>query len=237
MILVSNITKNVQTVRERIAHAARLAGRHPDEIVLIAVSKNRSVDEIRSAVAAGITHLGENRVQEAMAKWCEVGSIAAWHMIGTLQTNKAALAMQFTDLIHSLDRPSLAAELARQAVRQGRAVEALVQVNVSGEETKHGLPPTELEPFLEQVAALGGIQVKGLMTIAPEGAPAAVQQSTFSGLRELARRVDRRGLPGISMRWLSMGMSDDFETAIAEGANMVRIGSAIFGNRSYAGGA
>lgn len=237
MILVSNISSNVAEVRGRIAAAARKAGRDPGEIALIAVTKNRSVDEIRAAVAAGVTDLGENRVQEAVHKWRALGPIATWHMIGTLQSNKAAQATEFADLIHSLDRPSLARELSRLAAQRQCPIRALIQVNVAGEATKHGVSPAALEPLLETVVTLGGIRVEGLMTIAPLAADQATVQPVFARLRQWAERIGAQKLSNVEMRWLSMGMSGDYEAAIAEGANMVRIGTAIFGERPAPAGA
>lgn len=231
MILVSNIAMNVQAVRERIAAAARVAGRRPEEITLIAVTKTRSVAEIQAALAAGVTDLGENRVQELQAKVPAVGPGPRWHLIGSLQTNKARPALTLAHLIHSLDRPGLAEEVNRLARQAGRPAECLVQVNVAGEASKHGIAPAGLFAFLEVVAALGWIQVRGLMTIAPVAADPETVRPVFARLRELAERAAGLGLPRVEMRYLSMGMSGDFVAAIAEGANLVRIGTAIFGER------
>lgn len=230
---MSNIATNLQEIRQRIAEAARKAGRNPDEVTLIAVSKNHTVDQIREALAAGITDLGENRVQEAVPKYQAIGKAATWHMIGTLQTNKARQAVAFADLIHSLDRTSLAQELHRLGQRRGRPVPVLVQVNVAGEESKHGLPPAELPAFLEQISAMDGLCVQGLMTIAPAADDPESVRPVFARLRRLSEQAARLGLPRVEMRWLSMGMSGDYEAAVAEGANLVRIGSAIFGPRNY----
>lgn len=231
MILVSNIAMNVRTVQEQIAAAARAAGRRPEEITLIAVSKTRTVAEIQAALAAGITDLGENRVQELREKAPALGPGPRWHLIGSLQTNKARHALELAHLIHSLDRPALAQELDRLARRTGKAAECLVQVNVAGEATKHGIDPEGLFPFLEQVSGLAGIRVRGLMTIAPLADDPESVRPVFARLRALAERAAALGLPRTEMRWLSMGMSGDFAAAIAEGANMVRIGTAIFGER------
>lgn len=228
---MSNIASNVAAVRAAIAEAAREAGRRPEEIRLVAVTKGRTVEEIREALAAGITDLGENRVQEAMQKYPAIGKAATWHMIGTLQTNKVKHALQFADLIHSLDRLALAQELEKQASRLGRRVPVLVQVNVSGEATKHGIRPDELFRFLEAIAPLEHLEVQGLMTIAPIATDPEEVRPVFAALRELAEKVRAQGFPRVEMRWLSMGMSGDFVAAIREGANMVRIGTAIFGPR------
>ncbi|WP_264841441.1 YggS family pyridoxal phosphate-dependent enzyme [Caldinitratiruptor microaerophilus] len=227
---MSNITSNVLLIRERIARAAEAAGRSPEEICLVAVTKNRTPEEIREALAAGITDIGENRVQEALAKVEAVGRGCRWHMIGTLQTNKVRAALGFADLIHSLDRPELALAIDREARRAGRTVPVLIQVNVSGEATKHGVAPEGLRALVEQASALETLEVQGLMTIAPLAGPDVVRP-VFARLRRLAEEVASWQLPRVEMRWLSMGMSGDFELAIAEGANLVRIGTAIFGPR------
>lgn len=228
---VSNIASNVAAIRAAIAEAAQAAGRRPEGIRLVAVTKNRTVEEIQAALAAGITDIGENRVQEALGKYEAIGKAATWHLIGTLQTNKVKQALGFADLIHSLDRLSLARELAKQAERLGIRVPVLVQVNVAGEDTKHGIAPAELFGFLEQVVALGSLDVQGLMTIAPLADDPETVRPVFAALRELSEQVRSRELPGVEMRWLSMGMSGDYLAAIREGANIVRIGTAIFGPR------
>lgn len=229
-ILVSNIAGNVLLIRERIARAAEAAGRRPEEIRLVAVTKNRSVEEIRAALAAGIADIGENRVQEAASKFQELGRACRWHLVGSLQTNKARAALGFADLIHSLDRPALVQALDREARRAGRTVAVLVQVNVSGEPTKHGVAPEGLRELVELASQTGTLEVEGLMTIAPLAEPEQVRP-VFARLRRLAEEVAAWNLPRVRMRWLSMGMSGDFEAAIAEGANLVRIGTAIFGPR------
>lgn len=236
MILVSNIATNIQEIRQKVDAAARRAGRAPEEVTIIAVTKNRTVSEIQAALAAGIRHLGENRVQEALPKFAELGKAATWHMIGTLQTNKARQALEFADLIHSVDRPSLVQTLHRLSQQMGRPVPVLVQVNVAGEESKHGLAPDDLPAFLEMVSGLGSLQVQGLMTIAPAADDPETVRPVFARLRELARRLAEQRWPHVEMRWLSMGMSGDYEAAIAEGANLVRIGTAIFGPRQYGAG-
>ncbi|HLN62932.1 MAG TPA: YggS family pyridoxal phosphate-dependent enzyme [Symbiobacteriaceae bacterium] len=229
---MSNILANVEQIRMRVAQAARRAGRTPDSVTIIAVSKTRTVDEIREVLAAGLTHLGENRVQELKEKWPAIGGSATWHLIGSLQTNKAKLAVEMAGLIHSLDRDSLAEELARQAERRGEPCKALVEVNVSGEESKHGITPTELPAFLRRISERGHLQVQGLMTMAPLSENPEAARPHFRRLRELAHEVEQLRLPNIDMQHLSMGMSGDFEVAVEEGATLVRIGTAIFGARA-----
>lgn len=228
---MSNIKENLATVQAKIGSALRVAGRPPGDVTLVAVSKGHSVDEIRAALAAGVRHLGENRVQEAHQKWEQLReSGASWHLIGSLQTNKARDALEFADLIHSLDRPELAAALDARAQRLGRTVACLVEVNVSSEASKHGMRPDELLPFLRAAGRWGTLRVQGLMTMAPLAAEGMAARPYFRRLRELAEAA--REIPGVEMKWLSMGMSGDFEAAILEGANLVRIGTAIFGPRN-----
>lgn len=230
-ILVSNIKANVEQVRQQVAAAACRAGRDPGAVTIIAVSKTRTVEEIREALAAGMTHLGENRVQELKEKWPAIRGDAAWHLIGSLQTNKVKPALEMADLIHSLDRDSLAEELARQAQNRGVPCRCLVQVNVSGEESKHGISPGELPQFLRRISERGAVEVQGLMTMAPLDSEPEAARPHFRRLRELFEQMRELNLPGISMEHLSMGMSGDFEVAVEEGATLVRVGTAIFGAR------
>jgi pyridoxal phosphate enzyme (YggS family) len=230
-ILVSNPLSNVEKVRQQVATAARRAGRDPGDVTIIAVSKTRTIAEIKQVLAAGLNHLGENRVQELQEKWPTLGGRATWHLIGSLQTNKVKPAVEMAGLIHSLDRDSLAQALAREAERLGAPVNVLVQVNVSGEESKHGIAPAELEPFLRRVSQGGGLHVQGLMTMAPHASDPELARPHFRRLRELARELGTLGLPHVNLQQLSMGMSGDFEVAVEEGATLVRVGTAIFGAR------
>jgi pyridoxal phosphate enzyme (YggS family) len=219
-----DIADNVARVRDRLARAAERAGRRADDVLLIGVSKTVDVERIRAAVAAGITALGENRVQEAKAKIAELGRPAAWHLIGHLQTNKVKDALELFDLIHSLDRLELAREIERRAAGRGRVVEALLQVNVAAEASKGGVGPDAVGEALDVIGKLAHIRVRGLMTIPPEVEHPDESRPWFRRLRELA---ERHALPE-----LSMGMSGDFEIAVEEGATMVRVGTAIFGPRA-----
>jgi pyridoxal phosphate enzyme (YggS family) len=219
-----DIADNVARVRERLARAAQRAGRRVDDVLLIGVSKTVDVERIRAAVSAGITALGENRVQEAKAKIAALGRPAAWHLIGHLQTNKVKDALELFDLVHSLDRLELARELERRAAGHGRVVEALLQVNVAAEASKGGVGPDAVAEALDVMGKLAHIRVRGLMTIPPEVERPDESRPWFRRLRELA---ERHGLPE-----LSMGMSGDFEVAVEEGATMVRVGTAIFGPRA-----
>lgn len=234
LILVSNIRHNLDGVRAQMAAAAKRAGRSPEEVRLIAVTKTRPLADVEAVLAAGVTDLGENRVQEALPKAQALAPSDAsrrWHLIGSLQTNKVKQALQFADLIHSLDRMELLQELDRQAQRLDRTIDVLVQVNVSGETSKHGIAPTELRSLVEAAALCRAVRVKGLMTMAPASPNSEDARPHFAALRELALQAQAWGVPGVSMQWLSMGMSGDYTVAIEEGANLVRIGTALFGER------
>jgi pyridoxal phosphate enzyme (YggS family) len=218
-----DIATNLERVRERLAGAAARAGRRADAVLLIGVSKTVDVERIRAAVAAGVTALGENRVQEAKTKVAELGRPAAWHLIGHLQTNKVKDALELFDVIHSLDRLELAREIERRAAARGQLVDVLLQVNVAAEPSKGGVGPDAVGETLDAIGKLAHVRVRGLMTIPPEVEHAEDSRPWFRRLRELA---ERHGL-----RELSMGMSGDFEVAVEEGATMVRVGTAVFGPR------
>jgi len=222
--LIQNIRANLEGVHERIARACERAGRKPDDILLIAVSKTVEIERIRLAVAAGVKALGENRVQEAKEKVAALGRPVPWHLIGSLQTNKARDAVQLFDWIHSVDRGELARELDRRAHQSERSLKVLVQVNVGEEPQKGGVQPSELKSLLDAMAGLRNLDVRGLMCIPPAAETAEASRPWFKRLRELR---DAAGL-----EHCSMGMSGDFEVAIEEGATMVRVGTAIFGPRA-----
>ncbi len=220
---MQDIRANLERVRERIARAAERAGRRPEDVLLIGVSKTVDVERIRRAVAAGLPALGENRVQEAREKVRVLGRPVPWHLVGHLQTNKARDAVELFDLIHSLDRLEVARECDRRARQRGRPVAGLLQVNVAGEATKGGFPPEAVGAALDEIARLDHLRVRGLMAIPPAVEQAEEARPWFRALADLAKR---HGLPE-----LSMGMSADFEVAVEEGATMVRVGTAIFGPR------
>lgn len=230
---MTSISQNLALVQERIAAAAAKSGRRPEDICLVAVTKTVPPERIKEALAAGVQHIGENRVQEAAAKVESIPAGVTWHLIGHLQRNKAKQAIQIFDLIHSLDSLRLAKMLQKRAKELERTVNCLVEVNVAGEESKHGIIPDQLLPLLRQVSLLPQLSVRGLMTVAPYVKDPEEVRPIFRQLREMAHEIDKLKLPGVSMEELSMGMSGDFEVAIEEGATMVRVGSAIFGARDY----
>jgi hypothetical protein len=223
-----DIAANVARIRERIARAAQRAGRRPEDILLVAAAKTMGVPRVRAAIAAGVTDIGENYVQEAAAKRTELGARARWHLIGHLQRNKAASAAKIFDIIQTVDSPRLAEAIGRHAQSAGETIDILLQVNTSDERAKSGVAPGELERLFEEVTALTGVRVQGLMTIGAMHADPEMGRPEFRLLAGLAGELERLGA---EMRWLSMGMSDDFEVAIEEGANLVRVGTGIFGPR------
>jgi len=226
------IKERLEDVRSRMAEAALRAGRDPGETQLVAVSKTVPVEKVREAIEAGVTILGENRVQEARAKIAQLHGLACWHLVGHLQTNKAKLAASLFDLIHSLDSLHLARELNRAGQALGRPVEALIQVKLAEEGTKSGLPEEEIPLLLKTLADLPFVSVKGLMLLPPYCPDQEAVRPYFSRLRALRDRLRQEDLPqNVQLQHLSMGMSHDFEAAIEEGATLVRIGTAIFGPR------
>ena len=228
---MSEIGERLAQVQARTAAAARRVGRDPASITLVAVSKTVTPDRIKEAVAAGVAVLGENRVQEAQDKLQTLGRLAQWHLVGHLQTNKAKLAVQLFDLIHSLDSLKLARELDRHARALGKRAPCLVEVNQGGELTKSGLSEAAALPFLREAAALTGIEILGLMSVPPFLENPEDVRPFFRRLRALRDEAAAAGIPGLRLDHLSMGMSHDFEVAIEEGATMVRVGTAIFGPR------
>jgi pyridoxal phosphate enzyme (YggS family) len=227
-----DIAGNVAHVMERVAAAASRAGRRPEEIALVAVAKGVPADRIAPAIEAGITDLGENYVQEAARKIAQIGRQARWHFVGHLQTNKAKAAVDLFDCIQTVDSARLAQALDRRCRQAGRSMPVLVQVNSSGEAGKWGVEPDALPEFLEQWAGFECLCVRGLMTIGRLTGDVEASRPEFRLMASLFERVRDLGVPNVSMQWLSMGMTRDFEVAIEEGANLVRVGTAIFGPRA-----
>jgi len=230
---MNTIPTRLTALRARIQSAAAAAGRPGDGIRLVAVSKTFPSEAIRQAIAAGVSDIGENYIQEARDKFEALqGTAVKWHFIGRLQTNKAKQAVRMFDLIHTLDSYKLALELDRWARRLHKIQPVLIQVNVAGEATKAGVAPEEALSLVRQAAALENIAVQGLMTMLPYfNAPERVRPF-FAALRQLRDRIRHEQIANIGMQELSMGMTGDFEAAVAEGATLVRIGTALFGERS-----
>jgi pyridoxal phosphate enzyme (YggS family) len=222
----SDLAGRVAEVRERIA-AARRRGGHGQRVTIVAVTKTHGPDAVLAALEAGLTDVGENRVQEALRKMAGVSVSVAWHLIGHLQRNKAREATKFA-LIHSLDSLRLASALDSVGSRDGRVIDVLLQVNASAEDSKGGFQPSSIEAGAERLKGLGGIRVRGVMTMAAFDAAQSELRHTFGVAREALGRVAGAGHPATE---LSMGMSQDYEIAVEEGATMVRLGTTLFGPR------
>jgi pyridoxal phosphate enzyme (YggS family) len=227
------IKKNLEIIRKKIETAAIKSGRKLEDITLIAVSKTVDPQRIIKAIDEGITELGENRVQELTEKYDIINRDCNWHLIGHLQTNKVKYIVDKVKLIHSVDRYNLALEIDNRAKKIGKTVDILVQVNISGEESKFGVAESETFELIRKISTLENIRVKGLMTIAPYASNPETVRYVFTGLRKLSIDIEKENINNINMEYLSMGMSNDFEVAIEEGANIVRIGTALFGERQY----
>jgi pyridoxal phosphate enzyme (YggS family) len=226
------VAQRVQSVLSTIRIAAEKAGRRPESVRLVAATKTVTVDRIREGIGAGLSILGENRVQEALPKVAALAQEPVrWHFIGQLQRRKARSVVGLFDLIHSVDSLELAQEIDRRAGEAGCLQDILLEVNIGGEPTKAGLHPDDLIPLISTMTALTHIRIKGLMTIPPPTDEAASARTYFRQLRDLAEDITARKMPGVAMDELSMGMSNDYEVAIQEGATLVRVGSAIFGAR------
>ena len=225
---MGTIAENLEAVRAQIAAACGRAGRAPDSVRLLAVSKTHGPEAVRAAAACGQTLFAENRVQEAAAKIPECPGRLQWHLIGHLQGNKAAAAARLFDWIHSVDSAKLLEALDRQAAEAGRTLQVLVQVNVSGERSKSGLAPEAVPAVLAAGNRLRNVQIRGLMTIPPLAEDPETARPFFRRLRELR---DEWAATGLDLAELSMGMTHDLAAAIAEGATFVRVGTGIFGAR------
>ncbi len=227
------ITSNVRTVLERIRLAAQRAGRRPEGVRLVAVTKSVPVERVRAAIEAGVNLLGESRLQEAIPKMDAIGAREglAWHFVGRLQRRKARSVVGRFEMIHSVESVELASEIDRRAGETGVCQPVLLEVNLGGEPTKAGFSPDVMADSVVALDRMSHLAVKGLMTIPPLTGEVESRRLFFRRLRELAERVARMGLPRVRMDELSMGMSQDFEIAVEEGATLVRVGTAIFGPR------
>ena len=226
---MSQIQNDLNAVQNRISEAVRRSGRAPESVRLVAVSKTYPFDAVREAWGAGQKAFGESRVQEALAKIPLLPAGLEWHFIGHLQTNKIRKALPLFSLFHGVDNADTARQMDRISAETGTFARVLLEVNVSGERSKYGFSPDALRAEFDSLLALSRLQIAGLMTIAPYADHPGEARPVFSGLRELRDDLQQRG--GVLLPELSMGMSGDFEAAIAEGATIVRVGSAIFGER------
>jgi PLP dependent protein len=227
-----SLKENLERVRERIARAAAAAGRDPTEITIVAVTKNFGSEAVIEAIQAGIADVGENRVQEFLEKSKAVTLACRWHLVGHLQTNKVPKALARFALIQSVDSLRLAEHLDSAGAKAGLTTDVLLEVNTSGEESKYGFKPEETLETCGLIARLPSVRVRGLMTVGPLVTDVPVISAAFARLRGLREEISRVRYENVAMEHLSMGMTDDFETAIAEGSTMVRLGRVLFGERT-----
>ena len=227
------IKDQLREVEEKISAACQRAGRNREDVTLIAVSKTKPVETLKEAYDLGIRVFGENKVQELTQKYEVLPKDIHWHMIGHLQTNKVKHIIDKVDLIHSVDSLKLAQTVEKEAAKHGLVKDILIEVNVAEEESKFGLRMEEVIPFLEQISGFSHVRVRGLMTIAPFVENAEENRSIFADLHKLSVDIEKKNIDNVNVSILSMGMTNDFEVAIEEGATMVRIGTAIFGARNY----
>lgn len=227
------IRENLNTVESKIQEACMISRRKREEVKLIAVSKTKPVEMLKEAYDCGCRDFGENKVQELTEKYDKLPKDIRWHMIGHLQRNKVKYIVDKVYLIHSVDSLRLAEEISKEAVKRGITVSILVEINVADEASKFGTSAVEAVSLVEQIAALPGIAVKGLMTVAPYVENPEDNRLYFATLRQICVDIIHKNIDNVSMKELSMGMSGDFETAIQEGATYIRIGTGIFGERIY----
>lgn len=227
------ISENIENIRKNIDAACKRSGRDPKDVLLLAVSKTVDVDRIKVAVGCGLNSLGENRVQEIMEKYEPMGENVKWHLIGHLQTNKVKYIIDKVELIHSVESIKLAEEINKQAKKHNLVMDVLVEVNMADEESKFGVKPEETESFIRELALMDNIRVRGLMTVAPNVENGEENRVYFRNMKQLLVDINAKNINNINMDILSMGMTGDYETAVEEGATIVRVGTGIFGKRDY----
>lgn len=231
---MSSVKENLDIVREKIKNSCTVSNRKIDEVTLLAVTKTVDVDKVLEAIENGVTDVGENKPQELARKYEVIGDKVNWHLIGSLQTNKVKYIIDKVYMIHSLDRIALCEEIQKRAEKIDKTINCLVQINISKEESKHGIYKEDAIDFIKEVANnYNNIKIKGLMTMAPFTENKDEVRKVFRGLKELAVEIDKLNINNVSMEYLSMGMSNDYEIAIEEGSNIVRVGTSIFGARNY----
>ena len=227
------ISENLSLVEEKIAAACARAGRKREEVKLIAVSKTHPVEAIKEAMRCGIRSFGENKVQELRDKMENLGEDLDWHLIGHLQTNKVKYVVGRVSLTHSLESTRLAEAIEKEACKRALTADVLVEVNIAAEDTKFGVLPENVEEFVREVAKFEHIRVVGLMTVAPITQESEENRKYFKNLNKIMVDLNSKNIHNVSMSVLSMGMTGDYETAIEEGATLVRVGTGIFGHRDY----
>ena len=229
-----SIKSNIEKIKDEIASICNDCGRNPQEVNLMAVTKTVDVDAVFEAIDAGITDVGENKPQELARKYEVIGDKVNWHLIGTLQTNKVKYIIDKVTMIHSLDREALCEEIQKRAEKIDRIIDCLVQVNISKEDSKHGLYEEDVIDFITNISnKYTNIRIKGLMTMAPFTENEDEVREVFRSLKNLSLDIDKLNIPNVSMKYLSMGMSNDYKIAVEEGSTIVRVGTSIFGERNY----
>lgn len=228
------LKENLENVEEKIQEACRRSGRNREDITLIAVSKTKPIETLQHAYDLGVRVFGENKVQELSEKYDALPDDIHWHMIGHLQRNKIKYIIGKTELIHSVDSLRLAEAIEKEAAKRNLTADVLMEVNIAQEESKFGLLPEEVDEFIEKVQKLPHLQVKGLMTIAPFVENPEENREVFAQLKKLSVDIATKNAHNITMSILSMGMTNDYQIAIEEGATMIRVGTGIFGARDYA---
>ena len=227
---MSSIKENLEYINKKITAAAEKSGRKREDILLLAVSKTVDAERIKEAVELGLVDLGENKPQEINRKYFEIENVR-WHQIGHLQTNKVKYIIDKVCLIHSVDSMKLAEEINKRAAAKGIVMDVLVEINIAGEEAKHGVPLNEAETLAVEISSLENVRVKGLMTVAPFVEDPEENRKYFRQMKNLFVDIDKKSYNNIDMEYLSMGMTNDYEIAVEEGANIVRIGTGLFGAR------
>lgn len=227
------LKENLKNVQNNIKKACERVGRKPEEVTLVAVSKMKPLSDIEELLETGQLEYGENYVQELCDKYENISKPVHWHMIGHLQTNKVKYIIDKVSMIHSVDSVRLAEAIEKEAAKKDICMPVLIEVNVAGEESKFGLSVEEVLPFLEEISSYEHLQVKGLMTIAPFVANPEENREVFQKLKKLSVDIAAKNINNVNMSVLSMGMTNDYQVAVEEGATMVRVGTGIFGERDY----
>ena len=228
------LSDNYDQTLSHIAEACQQAGRKDDEVILIAVSKTKPLEMLQELYAHGCRTFGENKVQELTTKYEMMPKDVKWHMIGHLQRNKVKYIVGKTELIHSVDSARLAEEISKESQKQDIVTKILIEVNIAGEETKYGVSVKDLMPLIQEISPMPNISIQGLMAIAPYVMNAEENREYFAKLRQLSVDIIHENIDNVDMNVLSMGMTGDYQVAIAEGSTMVRVGTGIFGERNYA---
>ena len=228
------IRENLKEVQDKLLQAQEISCRKDDSVLLVAVSKTKPVSDLQEAYRAGVRDFGENKVQELCDKYDQLPKDIRWHMIGHLQRNKVKYLIGKTALIHSVDSLRLAEEISRQSIKKGVVTDILIEINCAAEESKFGVSFQEAEPLIRQIAQLPAVLVKGLMTVAPNTDDPEENRKYFRQMKQLSVDIARKNIDNVSMDVLSMGMTNDYMTAVEEGSSCVRVGTGIFGMRRLA---